>query len=514
MSGKRNVSILVVAFVALALVSVTSGASEWELSPSSERAQLADVSVQAGVITLTPRAEFKTIRVTINGPNGTVFEKIYNEAPIAWRLDDSQGKALADGRYSFEVRFFSGVSSDELEPSEARERSKVINGGFSIENGVVNTDRRSSIGQADVADLRKPMVKDFSKANNYAFLWVSDKIGVGLDDSLAVPGAELHMQQSGGAEILLEERVGAYGTAIEGQWRISGRDTLFTIGQRPNGTGTERENIVIEENAPQNQLYMDSTGRIGFGTSTPANDFHITSINGEIRLEDTNDATWDIQEWAGDMQFDLISSPFGDTPGVKFHVGGNGNVGIGVTAPTAGLHMFKNDGLARVIVHEGNGVSALRTLFHMINNGPVNTQHETGNVVWRQQFQDNAYALTRDGTGGNEMTIIAGSGNMTIRGSLFTGGPSCGAGCDAVFEPDFDLESIEEHAAAMWSAGFLPAIGSTLPNEPINMTEKMGGVLNELEKAHIYIEQLHQELAQQKEQLQRIEALLQENIQE
>ena len=65
------------------------------------------------------------------------------------------------------------------------------------------------------------------------------------------------------------------------------------------------------------------------------------------------------------------------------------------------------------------------------------------------------------------------------------------------------------------------------------MTEKMGGVLNELEKAHIYIEQLHQELAQQKElfhqelaqqkglfhqelaqqkeQLQRLEALLTEN---
>ena len=112
------------------------------------------------------------------------------------------------------------------------------------------------------------------------------------------------------------------------------------------------------------------------------------------------------------------------------------------------------------------------------------------------------------------MTIIANTGDMTIRGSLFTGGPSCGAGCDAVLGPDFTVESIEEHAAAMWSAGFLPAIGATLPNEPINMTEKMGGVLNELEKAHIYIEQLHQELAQQKEQLQRLEALLIENIQE
>jgi hypothetical protein len=509
MSAKRNVSILVVAFVALALVSVTSGASEWELSPSSERAQLADVSMQEGVIMLTPRVEFKTVRVTINGPNGTVFEKIYNEAPIAWRLDDSQGKALADGRYSFEVRFFSGVSSDELEPSEARERSKVINGGFSIENGVVNTTRRSSIGQADVADLRKPMVKDFSKANNYAFLWVSDKIGVGLDDSASVPGAELHMQQAGGAEILLEERAGAYGTTIEGQWRISGRDTQFTIGHRPNGTGTERENIVIEENAPQNQLYMDSSGRIGFGTAAPTADFHIASTNGEILIEDTDGSTWSFVEAAGDMWFRLITPQSGvGTAGIKMVIDGTGEVGMGTSNPTAPLHVFRSDGTAQVYVQEGNGTSTLRTQFRMVNNGPVNTQHETGGAVWRQQFQDNAYALSKDGTGGNEVTIIAGSGNMTIRGSLFTGGPSCGAGCDAVLGPDFELESIEEHAAAMWSAGFLPAIGSTVANEPMNMTEKMGGVLNELEKAHIYIEQLHQELAQQKEQLQRLEALL------
>jgi len=499
MSGTRNVSIMVVAFLALALVSVTSGASEWELSPSSERAQLADVSMQEGVITLTPRVEFKIVRVTINGPEGTVFEKRYKEAPIAWHLDDSQGKALADGRYTFEVRFLSGVPSDELEPSAARETSKVINGGFSIKNGVVNTDSRSSIPQRDVASLRKPMQNDFAKAYDYTALYVSEKIGIGIDNSDSLE-AELHIQQAGGSTILLEERVGDWGTAIEGQWRISGRDTLFTIGQKPNGTGTERENIVIEENAPQNQLYMDSTGRIGFGTAAPTSDFHIASTNGAIRIEDTDGSTWTFIENNGDMQFVLTTAQSGvGTAGTKMVIEGTGEVGIGTTNPNAPLHIFKNDGTAQVLVQEGNGTSALRTQFRMVNNGPVNTQHETGGAVWRQQFQNNAYALTRDGTGGNEMTIIAGSGNMTIRGSLFTGGPSCGAGCDAVLGPDFTVESIEEHAAAMWSAGFLPAIGATLPNEPINLTEKMGGVLNELEKAHIYIEQLHQDLAQQKE---------------
>ena len=389
MSGKRNVSILVVAFVALALVSVTSGASEWELSPSSERAQLADVSVQAGVITLSPRVEFKAIRVTINGPNGTVFEKKYNEAPIAWRLDDSEGKALADGRYSFEVRFFSGVATGELESSEARETSKVINGGFSIKNGVVNTVRRSSIGQGDVADLRKPMQKDFAKAYDYTFFSVSDKIAVGIDGS-AVPGAELHMQQAGGADILLEERDTSSWPAgtIEGQWRIAGRDTLFTIGHDPNDSGTERENIVIEEGAPQNQLYMDSTGRIGFGTAAPTTDFHIASVNGSIRIEDTNGSTWTFEELNGDMQFRLTSPQIGvGTAGTKMIIEGTGEVGIGTTNPVAPLHVYRNDGGAQVYVEEVNGTSALRTQFRMVNNGPVNTQHETGELSGVNSFR-------------------------------------------------------------------------------------------------------------------------------
>ena len=47
-----------------------------------------------------------------------------------------------------------------------------------------------------------------------------------------------------------------------------------------------------------------------------------------------------------------------------------------------------------------------------------------GGATWRQQFQDNAYTLTKNGTGGNEMTIIAGSGDTTIRGRLYTAGPN------------------------------------------------------------------------------------------
>ena len=349
MYRKKCVLIVVAAFVALGLLTVPSGASEWELSPSSERAGLADISVQAGVITLTPRVKFESIRVTISGPDGIVYENRFTEAPIAWYVEDSQGKALPDGRYRFELRFSSGVSADNVQrrvenpglKERSRERSRVVSGGFSIENGVVNTTSRSSISAREVASLREPKAVSAEKGGpEFPLLWVTSKIAVGFDDAIT-PLAALHIQESSPTGILLEERVGSQGTAIEGQWRIRGTDTNFTIGHDPNDSGSERENIVIEEFAPANQLYMDSSGRIGFGTSTPAADFHIASTTGAIRIEDTDNATWQIEEAAGDLRFSLSSADpgSGDPTGSKFEIEGNGNIGIGTTSPEVRLQI-------------------------------------------------------------------------------------------------------------------------------------------------------------------------------
>jgi hypothetical protein len=46
----------------------------------------------------------------------------------------------------------------------------------------------------------------------------------------------------------------------------------------------------------------------------------------------------------------------------------------------------------------------------------------------------------------------------------------------------------------MWQNGHLPNIGPTPEDQPINVSDKLGRMLNELEKAHIYIDQLHRRL--------------------
>jgi hypothetical protein len=90
---------------------------------------------------------------------------------------------------------------------------------------------------------------------------------------------------------------------------------------------------------------------------------------------------------------------------------------------------------------------------------------------------------------------------------------------DYVFESAYDLESIEDHAEYMFTNKHLPAVGAGRYNEAgepiIQLGASSAGMLEELEKAHIYIAQLNDALksAQQQneelaERLARIEASL------
>ena len=79
---------------------------------------------------------------------------------------------------------------------------------------------------------------------------------------------------------------------------------------------------------------------------------------------------------------------------------------------------------------------------------------------------------------------------MIVAGTLTTSGTTCGGGCDAVFSDDYDLPSIRDHADRMFALGHLPNVGPTVENAPINISDKLGRMLNELEHAHIYIARL------------------------
>ena len=84
-------------------------------------------------------------------------------------------------------------------------------------------------------------------------------------------------------------------------------------------------------------------------------------------------------------------------------------------------------------------------------------------------------------------------GKLDVNGTIYQRGASLHA--DYVFEPDYNLESIEEHSEYMWANKHLKAVPPAQIDEAGQQMLEIGahrkGMLEELEKAHVYIELLN-----------------------
>ena len=256
-------------------------------------------------------------------------------------------------------------------------------------------------------------------------------------------------------------------------------------------------------------------GPVGIGTASPGADLHVKGANTPtLRLEQSGltPQTWDVSGnetnfFVGDVTNSKL--PFRIRPGApnsSIDIAASGNVGLGTDSPSAPLHVQRADSSTVLIKAETNGPQAK----HLLQNG---------SSTWDFSGGHPNFVISNVGSGVVELRLTRTSGNLTIAGGLVTtgGGGACTGGdpCDGVFQPDFEVESIEEHAAFMWRNSHLKGVGSTNENGPINITQKVGGLINELEKAHIYIERLHERLGDEESRndalenrLARLEAML------
>lgn len=296
--------------------------------------------------------------------------------------------------------------------------------------------------------------------------------------------------------------------------------------------------MLLEAGAPDNSLYMRSNGNVGLGTATPAHELHMLSGDTPtIRLDQDNSQGWGEQIWdiaANEANFfvrdatDGSKLPFRIRPGAptsSIDIGTDGSVGFGTTSPAHPIHVVRSDGTANITVQEGSGTVAARQLYTLENNGPIGFGMVNSDTTaeWRFAAQTTGFRVSLAGSGGpefevqNDGSLRAGpgsafnfnfdgsTGDLTIDGEIITGGGTCGGGCDLVFSENYQLASIEEHAAAMWENGHLPAVGPTVENGQWNLSEKVGGMLNELEMSHIYIEQLHAQVGELHDEKQELE---------
>jgi len=128
--------------------------------------------------------------------------------------------------------------------------------------------------------------------------------------------------------------VGAYLSAIS---ESSSPDTALTFGTRDAALGAVDAN---------ERMRIDSSGNVGIGTSTPAENLDIQSSVPTIRLSDTDGSFSRIAHNAATLLLQADEGGVG-TGSMNFEVGGPermridsaGRVGIGTTAPAAQLHV-------------------------------------------------------------------------------------------------------------------------------------------------------------------------------
>ncbi|MEZ5716310.1 MAG: hypothetical protein R3D85_14825 [Paracoccaceae bacterium] len=285
----------------------------------------------------------------------------------------------------------------------------------------------------------------------------------------------------------------------------------------------------IAADAPSVALWISDAGDLGMGTSIPEADLHITRPSSpSIRLEQSGagGATPHSWEMRGSDQGLYVYSVFdnggwripfqvsGDASFNALVVGDDGLVGLGLQSPQAGLHLRRTDGQAGILVEEGDATTSPRTLLNLVNNGRPEIVLANTDTGEEWSFGGGTKFILKQGARGSassakaKLLEIDRTGDAILAGSLTTGGTTCGSGCDAVFAPDYPLPSIADHAARMQALGYLPNVGPTPEGAPLNVTDKLGRMLNELEHAHLYIAQLSRENAEQKALNARLEARL------
>ncbi|WP_417482714.1 hypothetical protein [Maricaulis sp.] len=259
-------------------------------------------------------------------------------------------------------------------------------------------------------------------------LYVASSGNVGIGTS--TPVVNLHTV-SGNTPTLRLEQNGTSGFTAQ-TWDLGGNEANFFLRDLTHGS---RMPIRVEPNTPSNTMYLDSTGRVGIGTSSPAAGLHVASSENPIARFSGTGPTF--------MQLDSD-----DDQSVQ-------------------LRLLSNSESRRIVGMSGDGTVKMSQIL----------------------FRDNAVEIA----GATDTLDVWAT--IDVNG-ITTRGPTCNPGpCDRTFDREyFNVPSIEEHAASMWENQYLWGVGPTSPDAPYNLTEKTAGMLHELEVAHIYIEQLNSRL--------------------
>lgn len=319
-------------------------------------------------------------------------------------------------------------------------------------------------------------------------------------------------------------------------WQITANDSTnggankFSIDDVDAG----RTPFTIEANAPNNALYVDDGGRVGLGTATPVVELHVQDGDTPtLRLEQDGSSGFTPQTWdvaGNEANFfvrDVTNAsklPFKIKPGAgndslvieadddvlikngNLHVA-SGAVGVGTETPAATLDVQSANADTEATFNltvKDEQVWQIKTHANTGKLNIVDITNDTTPLKIEPGAPNSSFTMTATGTVGIGTGAPNANAKLDVDGPIYQRGSSLHA--DYVFAVDYELESIEDHAEFMWENQHLPAVPAreTAADgaEIVDIGAQRRGILEELEKAHIYIERLNEEMKQLRQDLE------------
>jgi hypothetical protein len=413
-----------------------------------------DVDIGETVVRWTVQGEFEQVILTVVLPNSKVIRReIKGGEPVVFEVD----RSAKDGTYKYEVRGIQRFDESVRKELEAARRSgdefdvieslkdagrlprdpAVRSGAFSVKDGVlVRPDLREDDdegAQRTATAPRETTGKRQTTGNGIGIITAADQV---IPDDLIVQGSEcvgfdcVNNENFGFDTIRLKEnnlRIHFDDTSTlagfpANDWRLIANDSAGG-GQSKlsieDSTGA-RTPFTVEAGATTNSIYVDSTGRVGFRTSTPVLDLHInTSNTPAIRLEQNNSGGFTAQTWdigANEANFFVRDVTGGSklsfrirpgAPTGSLDISSDGDVGIGTGSPSSKLHVTNSDGTTKLLVAETSGTTSPREIAEFRNNGGAIVIYEDTSVTprWSTGTSGTSFVWDNQGNAGVEFSL-------------------------------------------------------------------------------------------------------------
>jgi len=530
------------------------------IAQSQSRADsVAEISADRTQVRWQPRVGSGHFILTVSSPDGAITRREFDGVEPTIKLIDEKGLSLADGHYVYELRVvpaFSGEVKRALKASREKGNSEEViqelqkngqipatitvqSGSFLILNGGVLTGSPDDSAEPRLPsnDAGAVTASAKSKRKGTGTVVIQDVV---TPDDVIIQGSEcvgldcVNNENFGFDTIRLKEnnlRIAFDDTSTSAgfpsnDWAIVANDSAngglnkFSID---DVTGAKTP-FTLLAGAPTNSLFVSSTGKVGLRTSTPVLDLHITTSDTPAhRLEQTNAGGFTAQTWdigANEANFfvrDFTGGsrlPFRIRPGAptsSVDISANGDVGVGTASPNLRLEA-KATG-AGLPATTGTSQTGIARFSQGVGVGVIDFGFGgAAGFGWIQATSStnlaNNFGLLLNPNGGNVgIGTTNPLGKLDVNGTIFQRGVLLHA--DYVFEPTYTLESIEDHSAFMWNNKHLPAVGSREVDEQgrevIELGARLRGMLEEIEKAHIYISTLNQTITEKDSRLAKLE---------